>query len=116
MQRAASEISNKIIMIELPTRRRLERRRDRLYAYLGSILHNASIYHLESIMRQIHGINLKLRTYFNGGSDRQPNELFINPLEDNDITTQDTSQGEIYPTNKDLAEIEAQIEEGKIQV
>ena len=103
-------------MIELPTRRRLERRRDRLYAYLESILHHASIHQVENIMRQIHGINLKLRTYFKGGIDRQPKELFINPNEDNDIITQDPATGEISPSIQDIAEIEAQIKEGKIKV
>ena len=103
-------------MIELPTRRRLERRRDRLYAHLHSILHNASVVQVENIMRQISGINLKLRTYLKGGINREPQELFINPLEDNDIRTQDTTTGEISPTLKDIAEIEAQIKEGKIKV
>jgi hypothetical protein len=101
-------------MIELPTRRRLERRRDRLYEHLHSILHNASVIQVENIMRQIHAINLKLRIYFKGGIDRQPQELFINPNEDNDITTQDTATGEIAPTLQDIAEIEQQIKEGKI--
>ena len=103
-------------MIELPTRRRLERRRDRLYAHLHSILHNASVIQVENIMRQIHGINLKLRTYFKGGIDRQPQELFINPNEDNDITTQDTATREVDPTIQDIAKIDKQIEEGEIQV
>jgi hypothetical protein len=59
-------------------------------------------------MRQLHRINLKLQTYYKGGIDRQPQELFINPEEDNDLTTQDT------PTAEDLAKIEAEIKEGKI--
>ena len=101
-------------MIELPTRRRLERRRDRLYAHLRSILHNASVVQVENIMRQIHGINLKLRIYFKGGIERQPQELFINPNEDNDITTQDTTPREIFPTAEELAQIEAQIQAGEI--
>ena len=103
-------------MIELPTRRRLERRRDRLYEHLHSILHNASVIQVENIMRQIHAINLKLRIYFKGGIDRQPQELFINPNEDNDITTQDTATGEISPTAEELSKIEAEIKEGEIQI
>ena len=101
-------------MIELPTRRRLMRRRDRLYTHLDSILHNASILQVENIMRQLHVINLKLHTYFNGGIDRQPKELFINPNEDNDITTQDTTPGEVNPTTEELAKIEDQIKAGEI--
>ena len=101
-------------MIELPTRRRLERRREKLYAHLHSILHNTSIIQVENIMRQIHGINLKLRIYFKGGIERQPQELFINPEEDNDITTQDTATCEVNPTAEELAQIEADIQEGKI--
>ena len=101
-------------MIELPTRRRLERRRDRLYAHLDSILHNVSIHQVENIVRQIHCLNLRLRTYFNGGVSRQPQELFINPEEDNDITTQDTTPREISPTAEELAQIEAEIQAGEI--
>ncbi len=101
-------------MIELPTRRRLERRRDRLYEHLHSILHNASVIQVENIMRQIHAINLKLRIYFKGGIDRQPQELFINPNEDNDITTQDTTQGEVAPTLQELLQIEGQLHKGEI--
>ena len=67
-------------------------------------------------MKQIHSINLKLRIYFKGGINRQPQELFINPDEDNDITTQDTALCEVTPTAEELAQIEAEIQEGKIQV
>ena len=101
-------------MIELPTQRRLERRRDRLYAHLTHILQNASVLQVENIMRQIHGINFKLRTYFKGGIERQPQELLIDPNEDNDITTQDTTTCEVNPTAEELAQIEAEIQEGKI--
>ena len=101
-------------MIELPTRRRLERRREKLYAHLHSILQTASIVQVENIMRQIHSINFKLRTYFKGYIDRQPQELFINPEEDNDITTQDTTPCEVSPTEEELAQIEAQIKAGEI--
>ena len=103
-------------MIELPTRRRLERRRERLYAHLDSILHNASVQRVEDIMRQVHSINLRLRTYFQREIKNEPQELFINPDEDNDITTQDTSTGEIAPTLQDIAEIEAQIQAGGFEV
>ena len=101
-------------MIELPTRRRLERRRDRLYAHLHSILHNASVVQVENIIRQIHSINLRLRTYFKSGNDNQPQELFIDPNADNDITTQDTATCEVNPTEEELAQIEAQIQAGEI--
>ena len=101
-------------MIELPTKRRLERRRDRLYAHLENILNSASIIQVEIIMRQIHGINLKLRTYFKGGIEREPQELFINPDEDNDITTQETATLEVNPTTEELAQIEAKIRAGEI--
>ena len=101
-------------MIELQTQRRLERRLNRLYAHLGSILQSASVHQVENIMRQIHGINLKLRIYFKGGIDRHPQELFINPDEDNDITTQDTATCEISPSTEELSQIEAEIKAGKI--
>ena len=65
-------------------------------------------------MRQINGINLRLRTYFKGGIDRQPQELFIDPNEDNDITTQDTTPSEVCPTTEELAQIEAKIQAGEI--
>ena len=99
-------------MIILPTRQRLERRRDKLYIHLHNIVNCASVCQVEDIMRQIHGINLRLKTYFK--PQREPQEYF-NPLtEDNDITTQDTTPGEVSPSDKDLAEIEAEIREGKI--
>ena len=103
-------------MIELPTRRRLERRRHRLYVYLNSIIHYANIYQVENIMRQIHSINFKLRTYFKGGLNCLQQELFIDPNEDNDITTQDTATGDIDPTTEELAHIEEQIQKGEIKV
>lgn len=101
-------------MIELPTQRRLERRCERLYAYLNKILHKATIQEVENVMRQIHFINLKIRIYFKGSMDRQPQELFIDPNEDNDITTQDTAQSEVSPTVEELSTIEAQIKAGEI--
>jgi len=64
-------------------------------------------------MRQIHCINLRLRKYFDNGKP-EPEELFIDPFEDNDITTQDTTQGEIAPTLEELAQIEEQLKKGEI--
>ena len=52
-------------MIILPTRGRLIGRRKALYDKLDSILQCASVQQVEEIMRQVHRINLKLRTYFN---------------------------------------------------
>ena len=63
-------------MILLPTRRRLERRRDALYHHLQSILQHASIHQVENIMQQIHGINLKLKTYFQRELKHEPKEIF----------------------------------------
>ena len=94
-------------MIILPTRQRLERRRERLYAYMHSAINSISVSQTEDIMRQIHRINLRLKTYFKRG--REPQEFF-NENEDNDITTQDTIEGEIAPTAEELAQIEAEIQ------
>ena len=63
-------------MILLPTRRRLVRRRDALYEHLDSVLHSASVHQVEDIMRKIHSINLRLRTYFIRENEREPKELF----------------------------------------
>ena len=73
-------------MILLPTRRRLERRRDDLYQNLQSILQHASIHQVENIMRQIHGINKRLKTYF--VRDHDPEELFEaeDPFETKDLS------------------------------
>ena len=62
-------------MIILPTRRRLERRRDALYKRL-QILQNASVHEVESIMRKIHCINIKLKTYFIREGHHEATELF----------------------------------------
>lgn len=97
-------------MIILPTRKRLEKRRDKLYAHLESIINSASIHQVENILRQIHVINLRLRTYFK--REREPEEYFLD--EENDITTEDTITGEITPTFQDIAEIEEQIKAGEI--
>ena len=61
-------------MIILPTRRRLERRRDALYVHLHEIIHCASVHQVEDVMRQIHGINMRLRSYFI--REHEPEELF----------------------------------------
>ena len=74
-------------MIVLPTRRRLERRRDTLYKRLH-LLQNASVHEVEDIMRKIHGINLKLRTYFIREGQHEATELFKekDPFETEDPT------------------------------
>jgi len=61
-------------MIVLPTRRRLVRRRDTLYRQLESILQHASVSQVEDVMRRIHTINLRLRTYFQ--REHEPTEIF----------------------------------------
>lgn len=71
-------------MIVLPTRRRLERRRDALYKHLHSALQDVPVRTMEDIMRKIHGINLKLRTYFIREGQHETAEFFEekDPLED----------------------------------
>jgi hypothetical protein len=63
-------------MIVLPTRHRLERRRDALYQHLQSILQTASVSQVEAIMRRIHCINLRLRTYFIREGQYETKETF----------------------------------------
>ena len=66
-------------MIILPTRRKLIRRRDALYSHLQSILHLATVYQVEDIMRKIHCINFKLKIYFNSDEEfdtYEPAEIF----------------------------------------
>ena len=87
-------------MIILPTRRRLERRRDALYSHLLSVLCRASIYEVESIMRQIHIINLKLRTYFIREGQHEAAEIF----EDKD--TLEAEDPTILQIEEALGEIE----------
>lgn len=53
-------------MIVLPTRRRLERRRELLYQQI--LCSDASVIKVEQCMRRIHIINLKLLTYFHNES------------------------------------------------
>ena len=101
-------------MIVLPTRRKLERRRERLYAQLKNILLTSSIHQVENIMRQIHAINLRLKNYFQRDMNHEPQEKFIEQEEDNDNTTQDATTGEICPSFEELSQIEADIKEGKI--
>ena len=69
-------IKNKINMIILPTRRRLERRRDALYKNLLKNIHRASVWQVEDIMRKIHTINLRLRTYFDRDEKYETREIF----------------------------------------
>ena len=74
-------------MIILPTRKRLISRRDALYDKLKSSLQCASIHEVEDIMRKIHNINLKLRTYFI--QKHEPQEFFDDNNEKrNDFETQ----------------------------
>lgn len=75
-------------MILLPTRRRLERRRDALYRQLDAIILKASINKVEEIMRKIHIINLKLKTYFTREGQYEAAELFEDkdPFETEDPT------------------------------
>ena len=63
-------------MIVLPTRRRLIRRRDALYDQLASSLQHSSVHQVEEIMRKVHSINLKLKTYFIRENAREPQEIF----------------------------------------
>ena len=63
-------------MILLPTRRRLERRRDMLYRHLDAILLKASVNEVESVMRLIHIINSKIKTYFIREGQHEPAEIF----------------------------------------
>ena len=75
-------------MILLPTRRRLERRRDALYKRLQAVLTIASVHEVEEIMRKIHSINLKLKTYFIREGHHEAEELFEDkdPFETEDPT------------------------------
>ncbi len=77
-------------MIILPTRQRLIRRRDALYRHLESIIQCASVHHIEDIMKQIHSINLKLRTYFI--REHEPKEIFSDeePIEEKNPFTVNT--------------------------
>lgn len=63
-------------MILLPSSRRLERRRDALYEHLHAIMQHASVHQVEDIMRTIHGVNLKLKTYFERELKHEPKEIF----------------------------------------
>ena len=65
-------------MIILPTRRKLIKKREALYEHLYSILQYAPIQQVEEIMRRIHAINYRLRSYFR--REHEPEQIF----EDND--------------------------------
>jgi hypothetical protein len=73
--RGALLTKNSTDMIILPTRRRLERRRDALYEHLQSILPAASVHQVEEVMRKIHGINLRIKVYFHK-NQYEPKEFF----------------------------------------
>ena len=77
-------------MILLPTRQKLIRRRDALYEKLWSIIPCCSYQQVEEYMRRIHGINLKLRTYFI--REHESKELFLDKEdnEDDDIIKEKT--------------------------
>lgn len=62
-------------MIILPTRKRLTRRRNELYQQLIAISQHASVSQVEGIMRKVHCINLKLRTYFQR-DEHEPVQIF----------------------------------------
>ena len=70
-------------MIQLPTRRRLIARRDALYDKVDAIIICGSVQQLEHVMRQIHNINLKLRSYFI--REHEPKEIFEDKKYENDI-------------------------------
>ena len=87
-------------MILLPTRRRLERRRDALYRHLDAIIKDASVQEVEDIERRIHCINLRLKTYFIREGQHEATELF----EDKDsLETEDPT---ILQIEEALREIE----------
>ena len=67
-------------MIVLPAKKKLIRKRAELYAHLSSIIHIAPAQHVENIMRQIHCINFRLRTYF----QRERDPLAMSDEEYND--------------------------------
>lgn len=61
-------------MIILPTKKRLESRRNVLYEQLYSILQYATSADVEYIMRKIHIINQKINIYFQ--REHEPREIF----------------------------------------
>ena len=92
-------------MIVLPTRRRLERRRDALYKQLHLCFQCLSVVEVEDIMRKIHGINFKLRTYFIRDG-HEPEELFE---EKDGFEIEYPSEAE-DPTTVSIEEIQGEIE------
>ena len=70
---------------------RLIRRRDALYDRLDQMIHCASVHQVEDILRRIHQINLKLKTYFE--RDHEPKEIFDtkDPVEEEDAFTAEES-------------------------
>ena len=93
-------------MIVLPTRRRLERRRDALYKQLHLHLQCLSVREVEDIMRKIHGINFKLVFCFSGGIQHEATELF----EDKDDFEVKNSFEEEEPTEISIEEALREIE------
>ena len=63
-------------MIILPTRKRLESRRNELYKHLQMTLQYAPVQQVEDIMRRIHIINLKLVTYFRREKENERKEKY----------------------------------------
>ena len=62
-------------MIELVTRRRISGRRDAVYKYILDNIHALSVTRLEHLMRRIHILNLKLKSY-DTIPQKEPEEVF----------------------------------------
>lgn len=93
-------------MLILPTRKRLERRRDALYTQLHKILIRGTVHQVEDIMRQIHGINLKLKNYFTREGQHESEELF----EDKDPVEVEYSFEAEDPAIVSLEDLQGEIE------
>lgn len=62
-------------MIELQTRRRLRGRRDAIYAHILNDVSSLSLHHLEDLMRSIHILNMKIKSYATI-PQKEPEEVF----------------------------------------
>ena len=62
-------------MIELVTRKRLRRRRDAIYQHIISDIHSIQLHHLEELMRSIHILNLRIKSY-DTIPQQEPEEIF----------------------------------------
>lgn len=62
-------------MIELVTRRRIRGRRDAIYRFILDNIYTLSVTHLEHLMRRIHILNLKLKSY-DSCPQKEPEEVF----------------------------------------